>query len=102
MAEGVRLTKRAVDNLQVADEARIFYDSEVKGFGPRLTPAGVKTFIVEYRRGGRGRGVAKCRFKLGTYGEITPDPARFTAKGTGAVPHGTSVRGGGGYAAKLR
>lgn len=80
MAEGFRLTKRVVDSLPAADQVRIFYDSEVKGFGLRLTPAGVKTFIVEYRPGGGGRGVAKRRFKLGAYGEITPDQARAMAR----------------------
>lgn len=80
MAEGFRLTKRAVDDLPPVDRPRIFYDSDVKGFGLRVTPSGARTFVVEYRPGGGGRGVAKRRMKLGAYGEITPEQARNLAR----------------------
>ncbi|MGR7997189.1 integrase arm-type DNA-binding domain-containing protein [Xanthobacter sp. ZOL 2024] len=80
MADGFRLSKRVVDGLSVADRPRVFYDAEVKGFGLRVTPTGAKTFIVEYRPGGGGRGTAKRRMKLGTYGEITPEQARNMAR----------------------
>lgn len=80
MADGFRLSKRVVDGLSVADRPRVFYDAEVKGFGLRVTPTGAKTFIVEYRPGGGGRGTAKRRMKIGTYGEITPEQARNMAR----------------------
>lgn len=80
MGEGLRLNKRAVDGLPAVEKPRIFYDAELKGFGLRVTPAGAKTFIVEYRPGGGGRGVAKRRMKLGAYGEITPEQARSMAR----------------------
>lgn len=80
MAERFRLTKRTVDSLPPVEKPRIFFDSELKGFGLRVTPAGLKTFVVEYRPGGGGRGVAKRRLKLGSYGELTPDQARDLAR----------------------
>jgi len=79
MAEGMRLTKRVIDQFPAVDRARIFFDSELKDRGVRVMPTGLKTFIVEYRPGGGGRGVAKRRIKLGAYGELTPDQARSMA-----------------------
>ena len=43
-------------------------------------PSGLKTFVLEYRPGSGGRGVAKKRLKLGRYGATTPDEARSAAK----------------------
>lgn len=80
MGEGIRLTKKVVDGLEAGTSPRIVYDCDVKGFGLRVMPSGMKTFVVEYRPGGGGRSVAKRRMKLGTYGEITPEQARTLAR----------------------
>ncbi|MFG1183271.1 tyrosine-type recombinase/integrase [Xanthobacter aminoxidans] len=80
MAQAVRLTKRVIDQLPEVDRDRVFFDSDLKGFGVRVTPTGLKTFVLEYRPGGGGRGVSKRRIKLGTYGELTPDQARTMAR----------------------
>ena len=45
----------------------------------RVMPSGVKSFVVEYRPGVGGRGVAKRRLTLGRYGAMTVDQARTAA-----------------------
>jgi len=80
MADALRLTKRSIDALPPVATVRTFYDAYLKGFGLRVMPSGLKTFVVEYRPNGGGRGVAKRRFKIGPYGELTPDQARNMAR----------------------
>jgi hypothetical protein len=49
----VRLTKRVVD---AAEPGALIFDAEVVGFALRATPAGSKSFIIQYRtRAGRSR-----------------------------------------------
>ena len=48
-------------------------------FGLRVMPSGAKSFILEYRANGGGRGVAKSWLTLGRYGVITVDQARQAA-----------------------
>lgn len=80
MAGSVRLTKRVVDAIETGAKPVLVFDAELKGFGIRVMPSGVRTFVVEYRPGGGGRGVAKRRLKIGAYGELTVDQARELAK----------------------
>jgi integrase len=54
---------------------RITYDSEVKGFGVRVTSAGAKAFILNYRAGGRER-----RITIGSYPDWKVPAARDHAK----------------------
>ena len=70
-----RLTKRVVDTIPT-DRERIVFDSDLPGFGVRVLPSGLKSFIVQYRNGeGRTR-----RLALGTYSEaFTVDQARKRA-----------------------
>ncbi len=42
---------------------RIVYDTEVSGFGIRITTGGARSFVLNYRFGGRER-----RYTIGTYG----------------------------------
>jgi integrase len=50
------------------------------GFGCRVTPAGAKSWIVEYRAHFGGRRTAKKRITLGTTSAITADTARHAAQ----------------------
>jgi integrase len=70
-----RLTKRYVDSLQAEPKERIVFDQTLPGFGIRILTSGRKTFIVQYRSGGRTR-----RVKLGRFGTITADEARTRAR----------------------
>ncbi len=70
-----KLTKRTIDSLKSRDQDYFAWDDELRGFGIRVLPRGAKTFLVQYRAGGRTR-----RVKLGRYGAVTADEARARAK----------------------
>ena len=70
------LDDKAVKALQPpAAGNRIAYDSEVKGFGVRVTSAGAKAFVLNYRAGGRER-----RITIGSYPDWKVAAAREQAK----------------------
>src|SRR3954453_13194313 len=73
-----RITKRAVDSVAPAAKDAFIWDTDVPGFGLKITPAGRRTFIIQYRLGGRS-GSTK-RLTLGQYGVITAEEARAEAK----------------------
>src|SRR4051812_15106554 len=54
---------------------RIHYDDEVKGFGLRVTAAGAKAFVLNYRINGRER-----RYTIGSYPDWSVVAAREEAK----------------------
>lgn len=72
----MRLTKSQID-LAVADGADLFlWDSTLPGFGVRVKPSGVRSFIVQFRnRHGRSR-----RVTIGKYGTLTLEQARTEAR----------------------
>jgi hypothetical protein len=76
----MKLTKRTVDGIQPTGRRFIVYDTELKGFGLKVTPSGSKTWSVEYRGGARGRSVSKRRMVLGPVTTLTPDEARNAAR----------------------
>ena len=55
---------------------RITYDEEVKGFGVRITSAGAKAFILNYRAAGRER-----RITIGSFPDWSVADARNEARG---------------------
>jgi integrase len=82
-----KLTKRAVDAICCPETGQTFlWDSELRGFGVRALPSGLKVFVLQYRNAeGRGR-----RLVIGRYGVMTVDEAREQAKiKLGAVAGGT-------------
>ena len=83
----VRLTKRAVDAIRPDGKRALWFDTDLKGFGLKVEPSGVMTWIVEYRPGAGGRGAAKRRVTLGKLGALTPDEARGLAKDVLAKVH---------------
>ena len=78
----VKLTKRAVDGIRPQPARTFWYDTQLKGFGLKVEPSGVMTWILEYRPGAGGRGVIKRRLTLGRIGALTPEQARELAKTT--------------------
>jgi integrase len=73
-----KLTKRAVDAAQVGSKDSFIWDTEVPGFGLKVTPAGKKLYVLQYRLGGRG--TPTKRYAIGEHGAAyTPDQARDLA-----------------------
>ncbi len=75
-----KLTKRIIDGLPMPSKTTIYYDQDLPGFGLRLTPAGARSWVVEYRPGGGGRGSVSKRMTLGSTATLTPDQARGAAR----------------------
>lgn len=71
----VKITKRLIDSIPCPKDGQLFLrDSEIKGFGVRLT-AGGKSFIVEKRITGQVK-----RITVGNYGIYTVEQARSIAR----------------------
>lgn len=88
-----RISKRTVDAAEPTSSRFVLWDAELKGFGLRVTPSGVKTYIVRYRVGGGRTGTLR-QLTLGRHGPLSPDEARKLAKQTlGAVSGGDDPAG---------
>jgi integrase len=78
-----KLTKRFVDKLAPNPNGGdlVVWDAEIKGFGIRVKPSGVISYMVQYRnRQGRSR-----RMTLGKHGVLAPGEARTEARKALAV-----------------
>lgn len=73
-----RITKRSVDAAAPRDGRWTLWDAEIKGFGVRVMPSGVKTYIARYRVGGGRSGVMR-QIVIGRTSQVTPDQARKRA-----------------------
>jgi len=76
-----KLTKGAVNRARAAENRYIVWDTGLRGFGLRVEPSGLKTFIARYRAGG-GRTGLQRQATIGRYGTITLDQARKLARRT--------------------
>jgi integrase len=76
----IRLTKKVIDDAQPKEARYVVWDKEVRGFGLRVEPSGVKTFFVRYRPRGTGRSGTKRFLKIGNHPPMPPDEARGKAK----------------------
>lgn len=60
---GERLTDRVVRGLPMPQSgSKITFDGEVAGFGARVTAAGARAFVLDYRSGRRKR-----RYTIGSF-----------------------------------
>ena len=74
----MHITKRLIDSFvyEGKDGSRdVRWDDRMPGFGVRIYPSGVKSFVLSYRHQGRKRLMA-----LGRYGVLTLDMARDKAR----------------------
>jgi integrase len=74
----LRITKRAVDAGRPEAADSYLWDDALAGFGLKVTPAGAKSYLIQYRLGGR-KGRTR-RVTVGRHGVLTPDQARARAK----------------------
>ncbi|MEQ9172274.1 MAG: site-specific integrase [Rhodospirillales bacterium] len=84
-----KLAKRDIDQAQAQDKEIFLWDSSLPGFGVRIKPTGIKSFVIQYRnRHGRSR-----RVTIGRYGVITLEEARTEARHQlSAVSRGSDPR----------
>lgn len=82
----IKISKRTVEALAPTDAPYFQWDEDLKGFGVRVLPSKQRTYVVQYRSGGRTR-----RVKIGRRGAVTAEEARAKAKELlGAVAKGTN------------
>ena len=68
------LTERRIRDAKPEPKTRFLWDGQVKGLGVRITPAGVKAFVLFYRTAGRKRLATLARVS-----ELSLDAARKRA-----------------------
>jgi integrase len=72
---GKRIVEKSIKKMAAPEEGnRITWDSEIPGFGVRVTAAGVTSFILDYRISGRQR-----RYTIGRHSDLTVAAARIEA-----------------------
>lgn len=74
----VNLTKTVVTEAKPGGKDAFLWDEKVPGFGLKVTPAGAKVFIYQYRLGGRGSPVR--RYTIGKFVPFTVEQARKRAE----------------------
>ena len=82
-----KLTTRAVESALVTGKDHVVWDSDLTGFGLKITKSGSKIYVVQYRMGG-GKTPTK-RFTIGKHGSPwTAATARVEAMRVLHVVHG--------------
>ena len=79
-----KITKRIVDAAETREKDYVVWDDELPGFGLRVFASGKRSYVIQYRAGGRSR-----RYTIGLHGVWTPETARQEAK----VQFGRIARG---------
>lgn len=74
----VRIGRRTVDAAKTEAEIYRLWDTDLKGFGLKVSPNGVRTYFVWYRAG-EGRAAQRREYTIARHGEMTPDQARAEA-----------------------
>ena len=76
------LNKRNVEALAPEAKPFIAWDDRLTGFGLRVQPSGVRSYLVNYRPDGGGRKAANRRLVIARHGRVTPEQARRIAQET--------------------
>src|SRR5215831_13363094 len=74
----MKLTRDVVAALTPGAKDGLYWDSELKGFGVRIATSGRKTWLCQYRVGGRAG--QQRRVSLGETTIVSADAARRAAK----------------------
>lgn len=74
----IRLTPSIVDNAKVGETEYFLWDENTKGFGVRVRPTGVKSWIVQYRVG-KGREAQQRRVTIGKVSSLKLSAAKLRA-----------------------
>lgn len=83
----VLISKRSVDKAGPAAKDTFLWDDDISGFGLKVTPAGSKIYVYQYRiaRPGEAERTPAKRYTIGKHGNLTPDEARKRAKELAAL-----------------
>src|SRR4051794_29829598 len=74
-----RITKTSVDAVAPGSKDIFLWDDELRGFGLRTTPMGAKSYVLQFRMGGRES--PSRRYTIGRHGSPwTPQTARKEAE----------------------
>lgn len=82
-----KINKSTVDQAKPGERDAFIWDRDIPGFGLKVTPAGGKVYVFQYRIAAPGeaaRTTAK-RYTIGKHGPLTPDQARKRAKELAAL-----------------
>ena len=89
-----KITKRKVDELQPGERDVFLWDTELPGFGCKVTPKGNRVYVLQYGQAGRDR-----RITIGRHGiDVTAEQARLEAQrlrglvATGGAPTGMGAK----------
>ncbi|PZO47802.1 MAG: hypothetical protein DCF16_17230 [Alphaproteobacteria bacterium] len=88
MSEARELTKQIIRSAELRAQRYILWDTDVGSFGVRVSPSGVKSFVVRMRVG-RGRHAAQRMVTLGRVGKLELDKARNKAKAALGLAYNT-------------
>ena len=71
-----KITKRQVESLKAGGSDVFAWDDELRGFGVRVKPSGLRSYLVQYRNAhGRSK-----RLTIGEHGRLTAEEARRQAR----------------------
>ena len=77
-----KLSKTVVERIKTADQDVVVWDNSLPGFGVRVKPCGVRSYIIQYRN--RNTSVSR-RLTIGQHGSLlTFDQAKKQARGCDA------------------
>src|SRR3954452_19721235 len=74
----MRISNQTADAAKPKQARYVIWDAELSGFGLRVAPTGVRSWIASYRPGG-GRKAPQRLMTLGTYPKVTAPAARKAA-----------------------
>ncbi|MGJ0533096.1 MAG: tyrosine-type recombinase/integrase [Methylocystis sp.] len=75
----IKITKTSVDALAPREKPWIAWDTDLTGFGVRVQPSGVKSYVVQFYVGGGGRNADEPRRTIGKTATLTAVQARKAA-----------------------